>query len=46
LILEVKVLKERRELFVMRGEAKVDGETASEAELTAVVRPRARTGAE
>jgi beta-hydroxyacyl-ACP dehydratase FabZ len=40
LMLHVTVLKQRRELYVMRGEAKVDGEIASEAEMTAVVRPR------
>lgn len=40
LMLHVTVLKQRRELYVMRGEAKVNGEIASEAEMTAVVRVR------
>lgn len=40
LFLHVKVLKRRRDLYVMSGEAKVNGEIASEAEMTAVVRPR------
>jgi len=39
--LHVKVLKERRGIYVMSGEARVDGQVASEAEMTAVVRPRA-----
>ena len=38
--LHVKVLKERRGIYVMSGQAKVDGEVASEAEMTAVARPR------
>jgi 3-hydroxyacyl-[acyl-carrier-protein] dehydratase len=40
LLLHVKVIKQRRELYVMSGQAMVDGQVASEAEMTAVVRPR------
>ncbi|HPU85297.1 MAG TPA: 3-hydroxyacyl-ACP dehydratase FabZ [Candidatus Latescibacteria bacterium] len=40
LLLDVGVLKQRRELFVLKGEARVNGEIASEAVLTAVLRVR------
>ncbi len=40
LLLHVKVIKQKRELYVMSGEVRVDGKIASEAEMTAVVRPR------
>ncbi|HQE62564.1 MAG TPA: 3-hydroxyacyl-ACP dehydratase FabZ [Candidatus Latescibacteria bacterium] len=40
LLLDITVLKQRRELFVLKGEARVNGEVASEAELTAVLRVR------
>jgi len=40
LFLHVQMLRSRRDLYVMRGEAKVEGQIACEAELTAVVRPR------
>ena len=43
LFLHVKVLKQRRELYVMSGQAIVDGQVASEAEMTAVVKPRGET---
>ncbi len=40
LLLDIAVLKQRRELFVLKGEARVNGEIASEAEMTAVLRAR------
>ena len=39
LYLHVQVLSARRGLHVMKAEAKVNGEVASEAEMTAVIRP-------
>lgn len=43
LMLHVRLLKSRRGIYVMAGEAKVDGETASEAQMTAVVMPKNAT---
>ena len=40
LMLHVEIVSQRRGLHVMRGEARVEGEVASEAEMTAVARPR------
>ncbi len=40
LMFRVEILSQRRGLHLMRGEARVDGEVASEAEMTAVTRPR------
>jgi 3-hydroxyacyl-[acyl-carrier-protein] dehydratase len=45
LMLHVNLLKERRGIYVMSGVCKVDGEVASQAQMTAVVMPRGAAGA-
>jgi beta-hydroxyacyl-ACP dehydratase FabZ len=40
IIFEIEVLSQRRGIHTMRGEAKVNGEICSEAEMTAVLRAR------